>query len=638
MKYFKLVCLYVTSFYMAVSVMAQERALQIYQGDEIMQSYNVSEIDSIKINSILSAPMGVNAALEGETVVVSWEEVQGATSYEVYKSYDNISYSVLATDIVETLYVDDSPFEGSNYYKVKAVGESLSSALSFASQCVMYVSENTMESGLYMGIIGFNQSLETKPVSVLNQDTEGPFKSFVNKMTTKDGTILYYAVENAIDQLETTQLPDDLFHVAIVTFTDGLDMGSLMLNPDYLTKNEYLDAIAKRIKTETIRGVPISAYSIGIRGDDVTDIYEFRANLQGLASSPENAAEVTTMDDVNERFQAIADQLNQTSYVQTISLKIPGQAHGTKIRFTFDEVSDASVSDLYIEGIFDLRNRSLTDITYHGLSSTSGTTVSGQVDGIFVTFTFEGVQSDNNEIIPQDNTQQWSYVETAAKWQINSEFTPDGNTEAVVSKKSAAIILVLDCSKSLSSQFADLQEKANSFIDKIASHTSLPESQIPGDLYESFEGTQWNMDYSYCQSGGNTWMSMSDVCTAEITNERINGKRVIKMITKSGQTYYFLYSFDETTQVSTLELKLGETAFTYLSSGVTYNIVPAVITLDSYEVATTAPMIAGTFDLRSRSFPLNMGNYLLVHVAQNNMSQVYSRLGIRKDFKFMRID
>lgn len=445
---------------------AQNRVINLYRGGEVIQSYAVTEIDSLKVEQVLSIPGNVSATISGNTIVVKWDAVSDAQFYEVYRSSDNVTYTILSADVLETTYTDAAPLSGTNYYKVRAISENLMSDYSLASNTVEYRVEE-LASGLYLGITGFNQQLYSYPVQQLNSDTKLGFDSFVDGMTMKNGTILYYSVDEAITTLQSQRFPSDLFNVAIVTFTDGLDQGSMMINSNYFTDEEYLNAINNRIVNEKVSGQSISAYSIGIRGSDVSDVSKFQSNLQKLASSAANAFEVSSMSEVNTKFQEIANQLTETSFVQSISLKMPGQANGTKVRFTFDNVTTAERSRLYIEGIFNLKNKTLENIVYYGLTSTSGATVQGTVDGIFVNFTFEGVRTDDKQTISRDYINEWTYIASTSSWQINSEFDKEQESDIVTEKKSAAIMLILDCSSSLGNQFTTMQTNAKSFINTL---------------------------------------------------------------------------------------------------------------------------------------------------------------------------
>lgn len=325
---------------------------------------------------------------------------------------------------------------------------------------------------VYMGIVGFNQKVYVKPIDVLASSTSSKFTNYVNNLQYADGTLLYYAVDYAIDMLKTKVFDTPLTSVNLITFTDGLDQGSLMVNSNYSTDEEYLNALSNKINTTKVKGLPLTAYSIGLRGSDVTNYTLFQNNLNKLASSPDKAFEASSMNAVSTRLNEISDQIISISNKQTISLKIPGQSNGTLIRFTFDGNSP-EYSNLYIEGTFNLSNRSLNNVTYHGIKSTSGVFVQGTQDGIFVTFTFTGLQrEDGNGLIPTSYIREYYKSAGASDWQQNSEFSPANNTQTTVTHSGAAIVLALDCSSSLGSQFSNMKSYARDFISRVAGNTA----------------------------------------------------------------------------------------------------------------------------------------------------------------------
>ena len=221
--------------------------------------------------------------------------------------------------------------------------------------------------GTYLGIIGFNDTLTIKDISILDNGTKGQFTSFIDNFTSKNGTLLYHSVNTAIDKLEKATLPSDLSNVSIVTFTDGLDQGSREFYADkYSTNAQLLEAVKNRIGSTKIKGLPINAYSIGIKGNDVTDAAQFTKNLKDLASSDDKYSEVTDMEEVKKTFSKIAASLYKTSTSQSISLALKMQDVGAKIRFTFDNVSNAANSTMCIEGVWGADN-SLSNVDYHGL-------------------------------------------------------------------------------------------------------------------------------------------------------------------------------------------------------------------------------------------------------------------------------
>lgn len=339
---------------------------------------------------------------------------------------------------------------------------------------------------VYLGIVGFNQELYEKPIGVLGTNTAGSYKSFVSGLSRKDGTLLYYAVDDGLDMLTSYNFETPLNNIYLITFTDGLDQGSLMMNGNYASSNDYLTAVSNRIGNTRIKGLPLTAYSIGLRGSDVTDYAMFQNNLKRLASSNDKAFEVNSLTDVNSRLQEIAATINSSittktyTTTQTISLKIPGIDSGSRICFTFDGKTPTN-SSTYIEGTFNLQNRSLTNVVYRGISgATTGATVQGTQNGIFVTFTFNFVKVQNTSgavTIPTNNVSEYYKTPTATSWQINSEFTSANNTQSDikttvdVKRTGATVLFVLDCSNSLGSQFSDMKTYVNDFIQRVADNT-----------------------------------------------------------------------------------------------------------------------------------------------------------------------
>ena len=326
------------------------------------------------------------------------------------------------------------------------------------------------QEGLYLGIVGFNSELYTMPLGLLNQNTKADFTSFVDGLTMQNGTILYHAVSTGLNSLSKAKIPENLINVSVVTFTDGLDQGSYVLG-GYGSGSEYLNDVNSFITNGLIGGQSISAYSIGVRGSDVNDPVSFHNNLNKLSSDPEhNVFEVNDMNEASEKFAEIAQQLYNQSTFYNVTLKLPAPEPNTKIRFTFDEVTDATQSQRYIEGTY-VRvggNGQLTDIVYHGLECLSGNVVTARSEGIFDVFGFHNLTDLNGIQMGTDNVKQWSWIEPYETWQYNSEFTPSGNTEIIDEYKSAMIMLVLDCSSSLGNDFVQMKTAANSFIETLS--------------------------------------------------------------------------------------------------------------------------------------------------------------------------
>ena len=388
------------------------------------------------------------------------------------------------------------------------------------------------DNGIYLGIIGFNQQLYTYPVCKLTAESKAGFDTFIGDLSKKNGTLLYYSVDQAINTMQSIQLPADLSTAAIVTFTDGLDQGSIMMNSTYLDNTEYLNAVNSRIKNEKIGGQSITAFSVGLRGQDVKDETMFTNNLNKLSSdATKYKFEVTNMSEVNVAFKKIAEQLSQSNYIQTINLKMPGLSNGTLVRFTFDNVNESSVakSALYIEGTFNLATLSLENVKYKGLTSTSGTEIKGVRDGIFVSFAFEGVHTDNNVLIDNQFTSEWTYIASNNIWQINSEFDKTENSDIVTKRSSAAIMLVLDCSSSLADDFEKMQESAKDFINTLyeAIGGDNPD-QTPDDndnlIYST---TPKDLSLAVWIDGTRYYLTKEQYDTANLSNAVIEGLAIV---------------------------------------------------------------------------------------------------------------
>lgn len=399
----------------------------------------------------------------------------------------------------------------------------------------------------YMGIVGFNDQLYKKEIGILSPSTKSEYTSFVSNLPKKDGTLLYYAVDNALDMLDEANIDSPLKSVHFITFTDGLDQGSLMVTDKYSSSADYLTAMSTRIANAEINNLPVNAYSLGLRGNDVNNITLFRQNLQQLASSPDNVFEVSSISGLRSKLQDIANQIISVSTRQTMSMKIPGIDSGTKVRFVFDG-KDAASSQLYIEGTFDLSDRSLHDVTYHGIKATSGKTVQGTQDGIFVTYTFTGMRLEaGTSLLPTSSVKHYYKNPSSSSWQINSEFSPAGNTQRNVSHTGTAIMLVLDSSSSLGSDFSSMQSYANEFINLIASNAE-PFDGVSAPTHfraiYSDDGNSINLTWDaskYAQSYKIYRSSASDG-TFTLVAENIIGTSWTDNSPLDGKNYYRLYA------------------------------------------------------------------------------------------------
>ena len=108
--------------------------------------------------------------------------------------------------------------------------------------------------GIYLGVIGFNNQLYVKDITLLNSSTYQKFNDFISNLTPGNGTALFYADYTALKKLRTYPAPPELKNVALVTFTDGLDNISPDLADDIVFAGMGGELIAKIImRTQWLR-------------------------------------------------------------------------------------------------------------------------------------------------------------------------------------------------------------------------------------------------------------------------------------------------------------------------------------------------------------------------------------------------
>lgn len=336
--------------------------------------------------------------------------------------------------------------------------------------------------GIYLGIIGFNDQLYTKDISFLNSTTLQEFKDFINGFVARDLTALYYADYVALQKLQAFPEPPQLTNVALVTFTDGLDNLSTENNEQfqydpegYGTRPAYRTALHDKIVHDKVHGKDINAYTIGLRGNDVSSSTEFSQNMNALASESGNVFEVANMSEALRKFDSIAESLYSVTTTVSLTVKIPGGVvdDGQHIRFAFDNVN-APNNTMYIEGTYNkgVNPRRLDNLSYHGFQDGAPSIASISNDGGFYFFKFENLNLTNGDPISQtivDRIVMWKETSEGTGWDRESEFHPNNNTNIEEDKSSAIIMLVLDCTTSLGSDFSTMQMAAKSFVETLVS-------------------------------------------------------------------------------------------------------------------------------------------------------------------------
>ena len=376
------------------------------------------------------------------------------------------------------------------------------------------------QEGMYVGMMGFNSNLYPYSFDILTSSNLYAHQNFVSNLTMANGTILYHAVYTSLGNIVNAPVPEKLENVSIVTFTDGLDIGSWRMNSNYPSEALYLAAVNKQIHRTYIDGIKLDAYSIGVKGSDVTDAARFESDLHQLASDSANVFSVSNMEEVNARFREIAAKIYNTKVNYSMTIKLPAPDPGSIIRFTFDNVTDANNSIYYIEGTYDYDFNAnmgiLKDVVYYGVQCSDGTTWKSVPEGIFDIFTIHNIASNLGERLYTSSMRQWSYIPSTNNWQINSEFDPSSNSSTTEERTSALVMLVLDCSSSLSSDFSQMQSAANNFLSILAGSGNINKPTVAsasvrlGDLQATLSASVVNT--------GNLSITGKGFCVSENPN------------------------------------------------------------------------------------------------------------------------
>ncbi|MDR0558223.1 MAG: fibronectin type III domain-containing protein [Treponema sp.] len=405
-------------------------------------------------------------------------------------------------------YTDNGLSAGTTYYyKVSAVNSAGESARSSSAYATTNASSDgaSQQEGVYIGIISFAGTATdvTGGVPVF-LDSAGK-TSLLNKLnsdyaiSSQAGTALFYAVHKALANLKSrdTRYPANLDSVNVITFTDGLDNGSTGISAatpieerTFNSDNEYTTYLNGEIASRTIAGKSITAYSVGVTGNDVADITKFENDLAKIASTG-NSQSLTDFGNLQATFQTIADSLQITHTSTTFTMKTTLLASGAKVRMTFDvtgtSAEDAAAASKYIEGAITRTGTgsnmtyTFSGITYAGgLDSDQGAgPITGAINGPEVNFTFTGV-SGYDPSVDEAKAKQWTQSPNTTAWQVNSEYDVGGATDTRIERRSSIIYLVLDSSRSLNTtQIGQIRNAAINFIESLYNQLNGGGTTVP---------------------------------------------------------------------------------------------------------------------------------------------------------------
>jgi hypothetical protein len=417
--------------------------------------------------------------------------------------------------------------------------------------------------GLYIGIISFagdaNDLTSNSPV-FMDAAGKDNLINYLNSSYTisgQSGTALFYGVHKALSNLKSNEsgYPANVDSVNVITFTDGLDNGSdgrsaftPIEGKTFESPSAYAQYINGEISNRQIANKSVTAYSVGVRGNDVTDIAEFQNTLANIAS-PGKSHELTDFANVQTTFAEIADGLNivhtNTSFTMVTTLL----SSGTRVRMTFDVTgtdSDAAMaSSKYIEGTINRTgtNYTFSDISYAGgLGSSLGSgPITGTVDNSEVNFVFTNI-TGYDPATDQNNTKQWTKVSGSSTWQVNSEYHVGGEVDTTVEQRSSIIYLVLDSSTSLNTtQVGQIRNAAISFINSLydQAHSETPGGSGISNI--TYSGVDWPVQGDNRRKSPVIDHSQTTITRCNFTSTGTNAALTIHLYVSSENNYDYAF-------------------------------------------------------------------------------------------------
>ena len=166
-----------------------------------------------------------------------------------------------------------------------------------------------------IGIVCFSKISETEffPITSLTNDSYYDMCRFINSRNVQNGTALYYAMDKAIDVMESycnNSIPakEPLSAAMMVTFTDGLDQTSRDEEKGVYTADDYYIELQRKMKGKRFNGVPLQSKMRGVRGVDIST----EAQLGKFSQIGNSLADFKLLNNVSElgqEFQGIAKSL-----------------------------------------------------------------------------------------------------------------------------------------------------------------------------------------------------------------------------------------------------------------------------------------------------------------------------------------
>ncbi len=196
---------------------------------------------------------------------------------------------------------------------------SLSNDFSFVQQAAKEFIKSLLDASnsgnIKIGIVGFSKISATEffPITRLTNDSYYDMCRFINGRNVQNGTALYYAMDKAIDAMESycsASIPSDepLSSAMMVTFTDGLDQTSRDENKGIYTADDYYVELQRKMNNKRFNGVPLQSKMRGVRGVDIATDAQL-GKFSQIGNSLADFKLLSNMSELGQEFKYIAEGL-----------------------------------------------------------------------------------------------------------------------------------------------------------------------------------------------------------------------------------------------------------------------------------------------------------------------------------------
>ena len=213
-----------------------------------------------------------------------------------------------------------------------------------ANNFIRSLYESSQGSGnIKLGIVGFSKINETRIFNIrpLTSDSYYEMTSFINRLSTQNGTALYYAMDKSVGELMeaycNSSIPatEPLSSAIMVTFTDGLDQTSRNPDKNILTAENYYDEILAKYGTKmhnkSFSGVQLQHEIRGVKGNDIISDAQL-GKFQRIGESLGNFKLLGNYSELGREFENIA--ANLIDQWRILNLYVPNSFSG-RVAWTY---------------------------------------------------------------------------------------------------------------------------------------------------------------------------------------------------------------------------------------------------------------------------------------------------------------